>query len=294
MKFSCGLAPSQDSPELASLAESLGYERVWLYDSPALHADVWMTLARVAEKTARIGLGPGVLVPSLRHVMADAAAIATLEALAPHRVAVTVGTGFTGRILLGERPMPWAEVVTYLKALRGLLRGEQTEVEGAVLQMLHPADYVAARPIEVPLIVAANGPTGLRVARELGDGVMSVMEPQPGFAWSIVAGGGTVLDQDEDPGSARAAAAAGPHITMLYHYFYEVPGVSRQVDDLPGGTEWRAEVDAIPERVRHLQLHETHMLDISDRDRQLVSGDSLQAFTWTGTAEQAQDTYCCA
>src|SRR5436189_271141 len=35
-----------------------------------------MTLARIADATRRIGLGPGVLVPSLRHVATQAAAIA--------------------------------------------------------------------------------------------------------------------------------------------------------------------------------------------------------------------------
>ena len=87
MDFSCGLHPDDRSPELAVLAESLGYRRVWVYDSPALGADVWVTLARIAERTSRIGLGPGVLVPSLRHVMVTAAALATVEAIAPGRVA---------------------------------------------------------------------------------------------------------------------------------------------------------------------------------------------------------------
>lgn len=60
------------------LAETLGYKRAWLYDSPALHPDVWMVLSRCAQRTSRIGLGPGVLVPSLRHPMVNAAAIAEL------------------------------------------------------------------------------------------------------------------------------------------------------------------------------------------------------------------------
>ena len=66
-----------------------------------------MTLARVAHATRAIGVGPGVLVPSLRHVAMQAAAIATLEALAPGRVAVAIGTGFTGRRLLGKPPLAW-------------------------------------------------------------------------------------------------------------------------------------------------------------------------------------------
>jgi hypothetical protein len=65
------------------LAETLGYKHAWLYDSPALYPDVWMVLSRCAERTSRIGLGPGVLVPSLRHPLVNAAAIAELVDQAP-------------------------------------------------------------------------------------------------------------------------------------------------------------------------------------------------------------------
>ena len=57
MKISCGIVPSLDSVEQATLAEELGYDRAWLYDSPALYADIWVTMARIAEHTDRIGLG---------------------------------------------------------------------------------------------------------------------------------------------------------------------------------------------------------------------------------------------
>src|SRR5437763_13574694 len=105
MDVSCAFPPGPDVVEHAVVAESLGYERAWLYDSPALYPDVWVTLGRAAERTSTIGLGPGVLIPSLRHPMTNAAAIATLVDLAgPGRVTVAVGTGFTGRFAMGQRP----------------------------------------------------------------------------------------------------------------------------------------------------------------------------------------------
>ena len=120
MKLSCALVTNADSPELVAEAERLGYHRAWLYDSPAIASDVWMALASAAERTSTIGLGPGVLVPSLRHPMTNAAAIATLAARAPGRVAVAIGSGFTGRYTLGKRPLKWAYVEEYVSALRGL------------------------------------------------------------------------------------------------------------------------------------------------------------------------------
>src|SRR5579862_7782064 len=138
MDVSCAFAPSMATPDHVALAERLGYRRAWLYDSPGLYPDVWMTLALAAERTTSIGLGPAVLVPSLRHPMVNAAAIGTLAAQAPGRVAVAIGSGFTGRMVLGQRPMKWAEVGRYVRALRGLLRGEEVEWEGRALRMLHP------------------------------------------------------------------------------------------------------------------------------------------------------------
>src|SRR4051812_48610177 len=95
MKLSCALVTNVNSPDLIAEAERLGYHRAWLYDSPAITSDVWVALALAAERTSTIGLGPGVLVPSLRHPMTNAAAIATLAAIAPGRVAVAIGSGFT-------------------------------------------------------------------------------------------------------------------------------------------------------------------------------------------------------
>src|SRR3974390_2038904 len=89
-------------------AERLGYERAWLFDSPALYGDIWVIAALAAQRTTRIGLGPAVLVPNLRHPLTRASAIATLEQLAPGRIVAAIGTGFTGRMAMGRKPLTWA------------------------------------------------------------------------------------------------------------------------------------------------------------------------------------------
>src|SRR6185295_17827218 len=106
MKLSCAFATSPQSHEHAAIAESLGYESAYFYDSPALYPDVWVQLCRAAERTERIVLGPAVLVPSNRHPMTNAAAIAQLAGLAGEsRVTVAVGSGFTGRMAMGQRAL---------------------------------------------------------------------------------------------------------------------------------------------------------------------------------------------
>lgn len=148
--ISCAFATSTNTPSHVELAEALQYKRAWLYDSPALYLDVWMILTQCAQRTSRIDIGPGVLVPSLRHPMVNAAAIAELATLAPGRVVVAIGSGYTGRMALGQRAMPWRQVAEYVRCLKALLAGEAAQWDGAKIKMLHLPGFGAPRPIAVP------------------------------------------------------------------------------------------------------------------------------------------------
>jgi 5,10-methylenetetrahydromethanopterin reductase len=287
MEISCAFPPAPHVVPHVELAEQLGYRRAWFYDSPSLYADVWVVLALAAMRTERIGLGPAVLVPNLRHPLAQASAIATLEQLAPGRIVVALGTGFTGRMAMGKKALPWAYAREYIAQLRALLRGEQVEVDGAMVQMLHGEGFAPKRPIAVPVVVAANGPKGLAVARELGDGVMTIGGGHDEFDWCAALAFGTVLDDGEDPGSERALAAAGPALTVVFHGMYEGDPVA--VDGLPGGPQWRARVEEFPEPVRHLAVHEDHLVAVTERDRPLLDGELLRAFTWTASRAELRE-----
>jgi 5,10-methylenetetrahydromethanopterin reductase len=273
MQLSCSFPPGPRVVEHARLAEQLGYARIWLYDSPALYPDVWVQLCRAAERTERIGLGPGVLIPSLRHPMTNAAAIATLAGLAgAERVVVGVGSGFTGRMAMGQCAMRWRDVAAYVRTLRGLLRGEQVLWEGQPIQMLHTPGFAPPRPLEVPFIIAAGGPKGIAVAREVGDGVAGGM-PIGGFDWSIAFAFGTVLADGEDPGAERPLAAAGHGASMLLHYRAEY-GLLDTV--LPGqGRQWLSAYEAVPAERRHLAMHYGHLVLVNAHDRPYVTGALL-------------------
>ena len=283
MDVSCSFATSLRTPEHIALAEELGYRRAWCYDSPALYPDVWMTLALAAERTSRIGLGPAVLVPSLRHVMTNAAAVATLVHLAPGRVAIAIGTGFTGRLALGRRPLPWAQVRSYTAALRALLRGEQVEWDGAPIRMLHAAGYAPPRPIDVPILMGVVGERGLKAALEVADGVIGPVDPT-GFRWAARTYHGTVLEDGEDPGTVRVLAAAGHAAALALHMAHQ-RGLAHTV---PGGAEWAAEADRIPERERHLAIHDNHLIAINPLDRKFVTGGLLRHLGLARTVPEHQ------
>src|SRR3954453_11428451 len=286
MQISCAFPPGPHVVDHIVEAENLGYERAWLFDSPSLYGDIWVIAALAAQRTSRIGLGPAVLVPNLRHPLTQASAIATLEQLAPGRVAAAVGTGFTGRMAMGQKPLTWAWTRRYIEQLRTLLRGEQVEIDGALVQMLHGPDFAPAFPITTPIVIAANGPKGMAVARDFGDGIMTIGSGEPDFEWCSVLAFGTVLDAGESPGSERALAAAGPALTVVYHAMYE--GDPASVEGLPGGVEWRARLEKVPEAERHLAIHDEHLVTVTDRDRPLLDGELLKAFTWTGEAAEVR------
>jgi 5,10-methylenetetrahydromethanopterin reductase len=292
VELSCNLLPNPATVDHIVAAEALGYRRAWLCDSPGVYDDVWMTLARAAERTSTIGLGPAVLVPSLRHPMTNAAAVATLAELAPGRVAVAVGAGFTGRHVLGHRPMRWADVREYVRVLRALLAGEEAEWDGRAVRMLHPEGFGAARPIEVPVIIGADGPKGTAVAEELGDGIFAAALPNSAAAgrWHALLQFGTVLDPGEQPDTARVVDAAGPGIAVALHGMYERGGAAA-VDALPGGPVWRESLEALPADRRHLATHEGHLVELTDRDRAALAAGTaslIPAFTLTGPADDVR------
>jgi 5,10-methylenetetrahydromethanopterin reductase len=292
--LACALPPSHDLPRYARFAEALGYTRVWVYDSPALYGDVWVALARAAEATQRVGLGTGVAVPSLRHVMVTASAIGTIDELAPGRLTVAFGTGFTARRAMGKSPMRWADLATYVTQLRNLLAGEVVEIDGAACQMIHSPGFGSPRPISVPLLVAPIGPKGFTIAETIADGLVLAVEPVDPLhrRWPIQAllVMGTILEPGDDHTTHRVRAALGPPFVTGYHAVWQWGNDA--VDEMPGGAEWRARIEAErPSGYRHLSVHEGHLVTVTDRDAPTIeaAGPGMLQTGWTGSAPGFRD-----
>jgi len=248
--LACAFPPGADLPRLARVAESLGYDRVWVYDSPALYGDVWVAIERVCAATERIGVATGVAVGFLRHVMVTASAIATIEELHPGRLSFAIGTGYTGARAMGQQPMKWADLDAYVRQLGALLRGEVVEIDG--------------------VIVATPPPP-----------------PPEGRRWDPCAMlcSGTVLEPGEDHTTARVIDATASMYATGVHGIWEM--APEAVPTLPGGPEWLAELAAAyPEADRHWAVHEGHMIAVSDRDRAYVAaaGPAILQTGWTGAA----------
>jgi len=291
MQLSVAMPPGPRALEYAQLAQELGYDRFWLFDSAALYEDIWIGLARLAEHTD-IDLGTAVLVPNLRHVMTTASAIATIENMAPGRLACGFGTGATARWVLNKPALSWATTRRYLEQLKGLLRGEVVEIDGERCQMIHHPDWAAARPFDTPLLLSALGPKGKEIVADMHregivDGYIGMADVDVDVPWRVRMTTGTVLDDGETLTSPRVADAVGPWYVVRYHGVWQA--FPEAIGGLPGGTEWLSAIEAErPEGERHLAVHEGHVTNVMPRDREVLAlaGDALGTAGWVGTAEQ--------
>ena len=284
LTYAFRLPPGPNTVAYAELAEQLGYESVWCPEIPAFGHDIWVTLARIAERTSRIGFGAAVLIPSYRHPMAQASAIATLEAIAPGRLRAGFGTGFTGRAGMGKRPLSLAFMREYMQQLRGLLNGEVVDIDGGLAQISASEGWLPERPVNVPLLLASQGPKGRQLAHDVADGLISLGAPATGFDTCLVSINGTVLDDGEPVTSARASAAVAPLIALAYHFKYSSDPES--VRSLPNGDAWLASVEKVPEHLRHLSVHRGHTIDVSNGHDQLVDVNAAKEMTFTGTRDE--------
>ncbi len=278
MKISVAFPPVPETPDHIALADELGFDTAWVYDTPALQLDCWMTLALAAVRTERIRLGPGVLIPSLRHPMVTAAAIATLVSLVGEsRVVVGVGTGFTGRRAMGHRPLRWKDIPSMVGDVQRLLAGDIVEIEGKPAQMIHGGGQAPARPIKVPFVLGVNGPKGLETAEKLGTGVFT-SRPRPDADYGdiddvILLGFGTILEDGESSGSNRVLNTAGPGVMVAYHAFLEQN--DDRLDRLPNAELFVELANAGESKHRHLRVHAGHLTELNQIDRQVLVPEAM-------------------
>src|SRR5215217_5574699 len=129
MEFGVGIPTASDSWKIAQRAEALGFTHAWFYDTQMITADCFVAMGAAAMKTSRIRLGTGVLIPSNRIAAVTANAFATLNKLAPGRVDMGLGTGFTGRRAMGLGAMRLKDFEEYIRVMLALLREEIVEAE---------------------------------------------------------------------------------------------------------------------------------------------------------------------
>ena len=213
--FSVTPGPASGVAREAVLAEGLGYDRIGIWDSPALFREPWVVLGAIAGLTHRAAIGTWVTNPQTRHPLVTASAAASVDDLAPGRAYIGIGSGGTGVWHAGHGTSSLDALGRYVTTVRRLLEDGEADYDGATVIL----PWVRRR---IPIIVAAHGPRALRLAGRIGDGVIVGL----GITPEVVAASLELIDE-----GARESGRRVDDLDVWFTCFWFVdpePGVARR------------------------------------------------------------------
>jgi 5,10-methylenetetrahydromethanopterin reductase len=149
---------------MARHADTYGYDMIGIADTAGNAMDPWVAAALVAglNKTSEISICVTNFVT--RHPAVSAAAIASLDLLAPGRAVLGIGRGHSGTKNLGAGKSPIKEMAEQVVFTRRLLHAEEVKVGDGAAQM----PWIK-RPSKV--FMAASHPMALEASGRVADGV---------------------------------------------------------------------------------------------------------------------------
>jgi len=297
--------------------ESLGYHSAWVADSQMLFSDCYAVLALAAQQTSTLRLGPGTAICGTRIPPVHAAAMMTLNRLAPGRVFLGIGTGNTAMRSMGQRPMRIAAFDAYLRVLAALLRGETVDYAMAggtprPIRMSLQANGGGSLEPKIPLYVSGFGPRAMALAGLHGDGLVFAIPPRGvpvaqalAHARQGAARDNRALDAARfhtcaltnvvllQPGEAvdsdRVKAAVGPNVMASVYYFYDEVQ-ERGIDPPPFLARiwpgYCALVEQTPPHLRHLRTHEFHYTKLHPGEAALIDAQLIRDTCLVGTADE--------
>ena len=277
-----------------------------------LFSDPYVCMARCAEKTRTIKLGTGVTNPSSRIAPVTANSFATINALAPGRVILGIGTGNTARRTLGMPAARLDDMRDHIRICADLLAGRETDyTEGdrhRRIKFLNPDGGWYNIEDPVPVYVAASGPKSLSLAGEIADGVILFGAVSPvliDFVMKHVRAGAEQAGRDPNdiytlcmtalhvtqPGESLETSAVrqavGPFVSSSTNIFAlsnpdpdTLPAELR--DDILGFRD----VYRVPEgpiETRHLEMYADYLLGFKKEHENVVTEKIIRATTLTGT-----------
>lgn len=159
----------------AQEAESKGFDDLWMAN--VFSFDAISALTIVGRETHKIGLGSAVTPTYPRHPIAIAQQALTASAASNGRF--KLGIGLSHKLLIEDMlgfsyEKPARHMKEYLSILGPLLRGETVTYQGEQYRVNNITLQVPGSG-HVPLLVAALGPTMLRLAGQLADGTLTWM-----------------------------------------------------------------------------------------------------------------------
>lgn len=248
-------------------AEAAGVRQVWMAQPP-VGPDVLGVLGAAAMRTSEVLLGTSVIPVFPRHPLVTASQALTVAELSEGRLRLGLGTSHRQLVtdihgIPFERPQGYLR--EYVHVVRSMLTQGAVDFDGE-----HVVAHATAAPADAPILLAALGQKGFRLAGEISDGAMPWLCPvsyllevaAPALQEGAEAAGRRVppllahvlISAVRDRDAARAAAVARitPNAGMpFYARMFERAGVPV---DQPGGIDRAAEallVSGEPAEIAH-------------------------------------------
>ncbi|MEM7469057.1 MAG: LLM class flavin-dependent oxidoreductase [Pseudomonadota bacterium] len=319
MKFSAHVSTRVSDWQLIKELEDWGYDAAWIPDTQMMWSDCYAVMALAAHHTSKIRLGTGVAVPGTRIAPTTAAAISTINAIAPGRVFLGIGTGHTAMRVMGQNPMTIKNFKEYVRVVKAMLNNEEVEYtygkRSTWLKWQDHGDGFRNTEQKIPIYIAANGPKALASAGELGDGLVSVFNEQPAvleYNLSQVRAGadaaGRALPNDfyttalasavivrdgEDLNSPRVREVASSYVASATHFVYEIWRFTKDDAVVPEYMKdiWEEYCDHVagfdvPEDKIHQVLHEGHCSYCPAGEMKFVTPEMIEGTHLVGTPEE--------
>lgn len=174
MEFGIELLPNVKVYEIefyAKLAEDNGFSHIWVTDHYN-NRNAFVILSILAKATQNAKIGTGVTNPLHMNPAVIASAIATINEISGSRAVLGIGAGdkFTLEKIGIERKKPLTCVREAVQIIRKLLSGESVEFNGEIFKF--SGARLTFSSGNVPIYIGAQGPKMLRLASEIGDGVI--------------------------------------------------------------------------------------------------------------------------
>ena len=314
MKFSLHVQTRITDWQVIKYLEDLGYDAAWVPDTQMMWSDCYATMALAAANTSRIHIGTGVAIAGTRIAPTTAAAIASVNAIAPGRVFLGIGTGHTAMRVMGQDPIPIAEFRDYLRVVRSMLEGKETDYTyrdktTSIVWQNHGTGF---RNIEnpIPIYVAANGPRALRTAGTYGDGLVSIFNEQKDILdynlkhvkegadkagrdlanyHTVTLTNAVILKAGEKLTDESVVERSGSWVVTALHFVYEIWRYTKNDEVVPQYMKgiWEEYVDhvdnfPVPPEKRHQLIHEGHCSYFAAGERKFVTPDMIDGTSIVG------------
>lgn len=208
----------------ARLAEEVGYRSFWTAETTGPEA--FATLAAVGAAAPGLDLGTGVLALQLRTPPLTAMAAATLQALHPDRD-IVLGIGISSPVVTGKwhgtpyGDAPLARVREFVELTRACLSGESVSHRGRFYEVSRFRLGIKLGDRRPKIVIGALGPSMLRLAGEVADGVLLNYLPASHVPWSVEqvrAGGDATIYAYVHAGVCARADGLEPARRDLFSY----------------------------------------------------------------------------